>query len=113
MQIPVAITFKDFPPSDAVRERISDHVAKLEHVYPRITRCEVAIEQPHRHHHVGRRFHVRIRLTVPGAELVASTDPARDGAHEDVYVALRDAFLAVRRQLEDHVDRLRTPTQGA
>ena len=31
----------------------------------------------------------------------------RDHAHEDVFVALRDAFLAARRQLEDHARRMR------
>jgi cold shock CspA family protein len=47
-------------------------------------------------------YHVRIDLTVPGDELVVSRDPGKDQAHEDVYVAIRDAFDAARRQLEDH-----------
>ena len=34
---------------------------------------------------------------------MASHDPGPNGAHEDAYVALRDTFVAVRRQLEDHV----------
>jgi ribosomal subunit interface protein len=105
MQIPVDITFKDFAPSEALRARIQEHVAKLEQHFLRITRCEVAVELPHRHHHNGRRFRVRIRLTVPGAELVAHSDEV-DGAHEDAYVALRDAFLAIRRQLDDHRDEI-------
>jgi hypothetical protein len=44
---------------------------------------------------------VRIDLTVPGAELVVSRDPELDHGHEDVYVAIRDAFDAARRQLAD------------
>jgi ribosome-associated translation inhibitor RaiA len=103
MQIPVDITFKDFEPTAALRNRIGEWVDKLEHVYDRITRCEVVVETPHRHHRKGREYHVRVRLTVPGGELVASHDPGPDGAHEDVYVALRDTFLAIRSQLEDHV----------
>jgi cold shock CspA family protein/ribosome-associated translation inhibitor RaiA len=104
MQIPVDITYKEMDPSDALNLRITDWVAKLERVYDRITRCEVLVDAPHRHHRKGREFHVRVRLTVPGGkELVSSHDPGPDGAHEDVYVALRDAFSAARRQLEDYV----------
>ena len=98
MQIPVEVTYKEMEASDALNLRIQEGVAKLERVYDRITRCEVMIETPHRHHRKGREYHVRIRLTVPGrGEIVASHDPGPDGAHEDVYVAVRDAFNAARR----------------
>jgi cold shock CspA family protein/ribosome-associated translation inhibitor RaiA len=104
MQIPVDVTFKEMTGTESLNMRIQEGVAKLERVYDRITRCEVLIDAPHRHHHKGREFHVRIRLTVPGGgEIVASHDAGSDGAHEDVYVALRDAFNAARRQLEDYV----------
>lgn len=103
MQIPVEITFRDIERSEAVEARVHDWVEKLERVFDRIVRCEVAIEHPHRHHNKGRQFHIRVRLTVPGAELVTSHDPGEDGRHEDVYVAVRDAFAATKRQLEDYV----------
>lgn len=102
MQIPVDITFKELGKSEALEARIRESVDKLERVFDRITRCEVLIETPHRHHRNGRAYHVRIRLTVPGGEIVSSHDPGPDGAHEDAYVALRDAFAAARRQLEDY-----------
>jgi ribosomal subunit interface protein len=110
MQIPLEVTFKDFAASDALRLRIEEHVAKLERFYPRITRCEVTLEQPHRHHRTGRMFHIRIRLTVPRHELVVSHDQVA-GAHEDAYVALRDAFDAIRRQLDDYTQGLRRDHQ--
>jgi ribosomal subunit interface protein len=103
MQIPVDITFKELEASDALHARITEWVERLEHVYARIVRCDVLVEMPHRHHRHGGQFHVRVRLTIPGGEIVASHDPGTGGAHEDVYVALRDTFAAVRRQLEDHV----------
>lgn len=102
MQIPVEITFRDIERSEAVEARIRDWVDKLERVYDRITRCEVVIQEPHRHHHKGRQFHIRIRTTVPGADLVTSHDPGDNGRHEDVYVAVSDAFHAMKRQLEDY-----------
>jgi hypothetical protein len=40
---------------------------------------------------------VRIRLTVPKEEILADFQPAQ----EDVYVAIREAFDAARRNLED------------
>lgn len=107
MQIPVEISYRDIEKSDAVEARVRDWVDKLERVYDRITRCEITIGQPHHRHRKGNPFSITIRLTVPGGEVVSSHDPGPDGAHEDVYVALRDAFLACRRQLEDHVRKLR------
>jgi cold shock CspA family protein len=103
MLIPVDITFKELGKSDALEARIRDYVGKLERVFDRIVRCEVVIETPHRHHRTGRQYHVRVRLTVPGGEIVASHDPGPDEAHEDAYVAVRDTFNAARRQLEDYV----------
>ena len=46
---------------------------------------------------------MRISLGLPGAEIVVGHDPLKNHAHEDIYVAVRDAFDAVRRQLEDYV----------
>jgi hypothetical protein len=48
----------------------------------------------------------RGQLVVPGGELIVNRDHHRDHAHEDVFVAMRDSFLATRRRLEDHVRRL-------
>ena len=64
------------------------------------------ISQPHRHHHRGRLYSVRIDLFVPGAELVVNRDHHFDHTHEDVMVAMRDAFLVARRLLEDYLHRL-------
>jgi cold shock CspA family protein len=103
MQIPVEITYKGLGRTESLDQRIHDWVSKLERIFDRITRCEVLVETPHHHRRQGNAFHVRVRLTVPGAEIIVSHDPGPQGAHEDVYVALRDAFLAARRQLEAHV----------
>ena len=51
----------------------------------------------------GNLFRVRVALKVPGSEIVVGRDPEAHHAHEDVYVAIRDAFDATRRLLEDHV----------
>lgn len=107
MTIPVQITFRDMASTPALDELVHTWARKLEHVYDRIERCHVLIERPHQHHRQGQRVHVRITLAVPGPDVVVSRDHALDGAHEDTYVAVRDAFEAARRQLEDHVRRQR------
>jgi ribosome-associated translation inhibitor RaiA len=61
----------------------------------------VSVEAPHKHHHKGKLYAVHIDLRVPGGEIVASREPGQDHSHEDVYVAVRDAFDAVGRQLQD------------
>ncbi len=89
--------------SPAVESRIRDKTAKLESLYDRITSCRVVVEEPHRRHHKGRLFLIRIDMTVPGGELVVNTENRHNHAHEDVHVAIRDAFDALRRQLEQHI----------
>ncbi len=104
MQIPLQITFRDMEPSEAVEARIREKAAKLEQYYDKIISCRVMVEAPHGHHHQGRLYQVRIDLSVPDGELVVNREHHhKDHSHEDVYVAIRDAFEAMKRQLQDHV----------
>jgi ribosomal subunit interface protein len=111
MQIPLQVTFHGIDHSDAVETRIREKVAKLEQLYDRVTSCRVVIESHHKNtsnlHHKGEPFHIRIDLTVPGTELVVKRDPKDSHVHEDVYVALRDAFGAMERQLKEFAARQR------
>lgn len=101
MPLPLQITFRNFPPSEAVERAIEKHMEGLARFSDRIMGCRVVVEVRHRKHHQGNLFHIRIAMTVPGGEIVVSREPALRHAHEDVYVAFRDAFEAVRRRLED------------
>jgi cold shock CspA family protein/ribosome-associated translation inhibitor RaiA len=71
-----------------------------------MTSCRVAVELPHKHKHQGKHYNVRIDIRIPHGEVVVNRDQ-----HEDVYVALRDAFDAARRQLEDVLRRQRGATK--
>ncbi len=75
-------------------ENIRQKVRKLEQFSDHIIGCRVMVEAPHRHKHQGALYNVRIDLTVAGGELVVKREP-----HEDIYVAIRDAFDAAKRQL--------------
>ena len=102
MQIPLEIAFRNMDASPSLEARIRELAAGLEKFSPQIIHCHVTIESPHRHQHQGRLFDIALRITVPGDEIVIGrVDPA-DHAHEDVYVALRDAFKAARRRLQDY-----------
>ena len=101
MQIPLEIDYRNVESTPALESAIRKKVAKLERFYDRITGCHVTIETPHRHHHKGKHFQVHIRLTLPGNVLVASHETGKQ-SHQDAYVAIRDAFSAIQRQLEDY-----------
>ncbi|MDI9819011.1 MULTISPECIES: HPF/RaiA family ribosome-associated protein [unclassified Legionella] len=107
MKLPIQVVFRNMDPSPAAEDKARSLANKLDRYYDRIMSCRVVIEAHHRHHYKGNIYHVRIDLTLPHSELVVSRDPSQNHAHEDVYVAIRDAFNAIKRQLQDHVDKQR------
>ena len=107
MQIPLQISFDGMEPSPAVEARIREKAAKLERFYDRIVGCRVVVEAPHRHQHKGKLYNVRIDISVPGKRLQVGHTGPHNQTHEDIYVAMRDAFNAAGRLLEDHARRMR------
>lgn len=103
MQIPLQITFRHLDPSAAIEADIRDKAGKLEQFADDIISCRVVVEAPHKHHYKGRIYTVNVDITLPGEEIVASHHSDEHHAHEDVYVAIRDAFNVAKRQLEDYV----------
>ena len=99
----LGIVFRNMDASEALEARIREHVARLERLHGRIASGKVVVEAPHRRGRQGRLYRVKLRLATPRREVVVSHEGPMNHAHEDVYVALRDSFAAVRRRLEDHV----------
>ena len=97
MQIPLQISFHGIQHSDALYSAIRERAEKLERFYDRIMSCRVVLELGARHKRQGKQFSVRIDLKMPGGEIAVTKEH-----DEDVQVALRDAFDAARRQLEDY-----------
>lgn len=102
LPIPLQITFKGVKPSEAVEANIREKVEKLERFSNHLMSCHVVVEAPHRHGHKGKLYHISIDLGLVGGELAVSHQGPLDHAHEDIYVAIRDAFDAAVRQLEDY-----------
>ncbi|NIA71450.1 HPF/RaiA family ribosome-associated protein [Pelagibius litoralis] len=102
MQKPLEISFRNMDRSEAVATRVREKANKLEQFFGRITTCRVLVEASNRRHSKGNLYHVQIEVGVPGNQIVVNRNPKEKHAHEDVYVAVRDAFDAARRRLEDH-----------
>lgn len=102
----VQISFRGMEPSPAAEAQVRRRVDELGQFSDRVSACRVVIEEAGRHHHHGRIYQVRIDLTVVGGPIVANRDPGLNHAHEDMHVAIRDAFDAARRRLQDHMHRL-------
>jgi cold shock CspA family protein/ribosome-associated translation inhibitor RaiA len=101
------VTFRGFDPSEPIASYVRERSDKLDTFYGRILSLWVAVESPHRHHHQGRTYRVRIDVVVPGAELVAGSAPRTDDRHMDVYAAVDDAFDDAGRVLSDFAGRRR------
>jgi cold shock CspA family protein len=121
----VQITFRNIASTEEIEQVIRDRARKLETFYSPITSCRVVVEAPARHHKKGYLFHVRIDLTVPEGEIIVKRTPTlyqgervagnerrRKGMEtrselKHLKVAIREAFDATRRRLQDHARRLR------
>jgi len=108
MQIPLQIDFEGgLTASDALRTRIEHEVEKLERVENRIIGFRVAMIGRSKRRQHGDLYSVRLQISIPGArDIVVDRNPTADHAHEDPYVAIRDAFSAARRRLQDRRRRI-------
>ena len=103
MKLPLQITFRDIVPLPSVEPEIRRRAEKLDQWTPDLMSCQVVVEAEGNRHRTGHVYRVRITLRVPDDEIAV-------GQHhldEDIHRALRDAFDAADRQLEDYVLRRR------
>lgn len=105
MSAPLQVTFRKMAASPFLRARIEERANRLLRLHERIVGCRVVVEAPHRHHHKGKLHAIAVELTVPGTTLTCHRNPGEHHAHEDIYIALHDAFDAAERQLHDYLRR--------
>ena len=101
MQVPLELSTRRITLSPALEADLRKRATKLERHYDRITSCRIAVERPSNHHNEGGPYRVRLDITVPGSELIA------DKEAEDLNTAIRDAFDAAERQVEEFSRRRR------
>lgn len=107
MDTPLEITFKGLEKSRAVEAKIAERAARLEKHFDRMTHCRVVVSAPNKHLHKGKAYEIKIDIGIPGgAPLIVTHDSAVGQASEDLQIALRDAFDAAKRRLDDIVERM-------
>ncbi len=104
MQVPLDITFENSEPSEAIRSEVEKHARQLEKFHGRITSCNVAVIAPQTRHRKGDLFKIDLRIAMPEHKDILVTKTHGDAAkHEHVAVAIKHAFSAAQRQIEDAV----------
>jgi len=120
----VEVTFRNLKTSEWLEREIRGRASKLETHYPQIVSCRVLVAVPHRHHDHGNPFEVHIDVVVPGEEIAVSRMPRvrelkpKDAktstkrmditaVRKDVLLAVRGAFAAAKRQLQEYARRRR------
>jgi ribosomal subunit interface protein len=106
MSAQLQITIGTMPDAKLLDARIREKAARLERFYPELIACRIVAEAPERPAH-GKQYRVRLNIAVPRSEIMVSRDH-----DEDIYVALREAFDAARRQLEDYARRREESAAG-
>lgn len=100
MQTPLQVTFRGFAHTPDLDQLIRQCAAELEPVAGnRMTSCHVVVALEHRQ--ARSIFHAKIDLVMPGGVIAVNREPLDPRAHEDAHLAVRDAFDAARRQVED------------
>jgi ribosome-associated translation inhibitor RaiA len=108
MNTPLEITFKGLDRSEAIETKIQEKTAKLEKVFDRMTHCRVVVAAPNKHHHKGKSYEIKIDIGIPDhAPLILSHESHVGDAQEDLQIALRDAFDAAKRRLDDIAERIK------
>jgi ribosome-associated translation inhibitor RaiA len=106
MQIPLQVTFEGCDPSEPARAAIEREVERLENHDRHIIGCRITVIAPSHKHHHGTGFHVHISLTAPPyPNVIVNHAGSDDKRSEHIEVAVKDAFAAVRRQLDDLAQR--------
>jgi hypothetical protein len=96
---PCQIIFEGIPASEPARVEVRAWLARLGALTAPMIRGEVAIGAVNQ----GRkepRYRVRMELVMPAGPVRVGPEHPANLPHEDVYVAIRNAFRAARRELE-------------
>lgn len=107
MKLPVQVSFRNMDKSQWIEDLILEKASTLERYYKRIISCRVVVEIPHKRHHQGNPYLVRVDVSVPDKEIVVNRQTDENKEHQDMNATIRDAFESVRRQLEEYAEKRR------
>ncbi len=102
METPVEIVFRRYEPSNEVRAEVAAQARRLEKFSPRITSCRAVVTGPNARRRAGDLFQVELRIAMPGRkDIIVDRQHGDAPEHEHAFVAIRQAFDAARRQIEE------------
>lgn len=101
------VVFRGLDHSQAVEEAVQKRAEKLQRYSDQILSLRVTVESPHNNHHKGKVYHVGVEAFIPNHDIVVNHDQHDKHSHEDIYVAIRDTFNAVERQIKEFYDKQR------
>ena len=100
------IHFHGLEKSQAVEAKVKEKVAKLQRHFERMTACRVVLEAPQRNAAKAKLFRVKIEVSVPsGSPIIITHDREGASAHDDLPLAIRDAFEAAMRKVDEVGDK--------
>lgn len=92
----VAVHFRGMKIDPSIDASVHRWVERLGFAGVQVDRCDVTLSEG------PRAFEVEVRVALRGGPpIITRPDPSREHAHEDVYVAVADAFRAAWRQIRD------------
>jgi len=102
MQTPAEVVFRHCEATEELRAEIAAQVERLEKFSPRITSCRVVVTGPQTRHRRGGLFQVELFVAMPEhKDIVVDRRHADSPEREHALVAIREAFEAAARQIED------------
>ena len=125
MPFPSTVKFRNMQKLENLEADILKRLDRLVRYGPSLLGAKVVVEPVAQQRQSGQRYHVRIELDLPGDTIVVAHTPERrvvlrrsaarsvrkqdepDQAHTDAGLAVRDAFAAARRRLQDYVRKQR------
>ncbi|MEC8587309.1 MAG: ribosome-associated translation inhibitor RaiA [Pseudomonadota bacterium] len=94
------IVFHNIEQSTSISDAVNKRISKLQRFCDRILAGRVVLDSPHNNHHKGKVYSVGLEIHTPSKEVRVNQEQHDNHAHEDLYVAIRDAFNAAERQLK-------------
>ena len=94
------VLFHNIVQTDALAQAVQKRINKLERYCDQIMSGRVVLDAPHNNHYKGKVYSVGIEIHTSLKEIIVNQGKQNNHAHEDLYIAIRDAFNAAERQLK-------------
>jgi len=94
------VVFHNIDQTEAITDAVQKRIDKLERYCDQIITGRVVLDSPHNNHHKGRVYSVSLEIHTPTIEVRVNQEQHDNHAHEDLYIAIRDAFNVAERQLK-------------